>query len=122
MAKNQGFILLEVLLSLLILGSVFLFSLQAITAHIRAAATTSRLNTAVVLSQQLLSRIRLNEFQAARSEDELDSDSLKYIWEIDRTNISPNEVQYDIVIRWNDEGQARSYQLTTTRLEYKGQI
>ena len=120
--RFKGFILLEVLLSLVILGTVLVVSIQAISDLARATSTSSNTNIAAALSQQLLARINLNEFKAGINEGKFENERTEFSWEINKTEVSDYESLYEIAVKWPECGIIKDIKLTTSRVEYKNGI
>lgn len=115
--NKPGFILLEILLALVILGTVFVVSIQAIASYIRTTTSARYLTTATILSQELLANINLNKFNSNSSKGKLDSDYPVYDWEINKTQIADSEYQYKAIIKWNEQGKEKDLTFITSRFE-----
>lgn len=103
--KNKGFILLEVLLSLVILGTVFVVSFQALSGYIRSTSSSINLNIAAAILQELYARIIFNEFNGSISEGKSDNKYPVFSWSVNKTDISDCEKQYEIIVKWAEHGQ-----------------
>ena len=122
MRTNKGFILLEVLLSLVILGTVFVVSIQALASYVRSTSASHNLTIASALTQQLLARTELNEFKNGMSEGTFDGDFQRFSWKIGKTDISDTESQYEMIVSWVERGQERDLRLMTSKYEYKNKL
>jgi type II secretory pathway pseudopilin PulG len=119
MRNNRGFILLEVLLSLVILGTVFVVFGQAVSRYVRATLTSSNITVAAALSQQLLARIHMNEFKTGVAEGSFADEYPAIAWKIMRTDISPVEKHYETIMTWKEHGDERTFRFLTDRFEYR---
>jgi type II secretory pathway pseudopilin PulG len=99
--KSSGFILLEVLLSLVILGLVFASSMQAISSSLRSASITENLNVEATVAQQILSGIDRNEFESGTGSGKSESG---FLWEVQKESISELENKYTVKIAWKEHG------------------
>jgi len=115
--KNNGFILLEVLLSLVILGTVFVVSFQALSSYTRITSSSLNLNSAEALLQELTARVSINEFGGSANGVKTDNSTTSFSWAINETDISDTEKQYEITVSWIEHGQAKNLKSTTEKFQ-----
>jgi type II secretory pathway pseudopilin PulG len=115
MIKKNGFILLEVLLSLLILGLVFAASMQALSSAIRAVSLSENLNTAASASQELLTLINRGEVGPGITSGRFDNGGPAILWEINRQSFTGFDNKYELGLTWQEQGQDKQFHLVTIR-------
>ncbi|OGS20220.1 MAG: hypothetical protein A2252_06370 [Elusimicrobia bacterium RIFOXYA2_FULL_39_19] len=115
--KKNGFILLEVLLSLVILGTVLIVSIQALASYTRATSSAKYLDCASAQSQKLLAQVYLDK--EAFSTGLPDMELTNYTSEINETKISENESQYEIIVKWAERGIEKDLKLITCKTKEK---
>jgi type II secretory pathway pseudopilin PulG len=115
--KNRGFILLEIMLSLAILATVFVFAIEAISETTSRASSSRNLTIAAALSQQLFARINLHEFKNGGGWGNFGDDCPDFSWKIDRTKLSGQETLYDYSVSWKEKGTGRELSLATVKFE-----
>ena len=119
MKNKSGFILLEVLLSLVILGTVFVFSIQAIAGYTRSVSSSKNINIATALSQQLLTKLNLNEFKTGNNDGNFGEDYPNFSWAVTKTQLSDFEMEYEAVVKWIEKGTEKDFKLITSKYETK---
>jgi type II secretory pathway pseudopilin PulG len=115
--NNKGFILLEVLLSLVILGAVFVVSFQALSGYIRATSSSLNINSAETLLQELTARVSLNEFGGSANGVKTDNNTTLLSWAINETDVSELEKQYEITVSWTEHGQPKYLKSITEKYQ-----
>lgn len=115
MNSERGFILVEVLLSLAIIGAVFAVFFQGISAYVRSTSSSQNYSIAALLSQQLIARIHLNEFKDGINKGTFGDDYPTFSWKVERTVVSDGERRYDAAVMWDEKRQEKEFKIITAR-------
>lgn len=115
-SESKGFILLEVMLSLVILGVLLVFCIQGISGHIRAGLSSYNISVAASLGQQILAGIHQGGYQNGSCNGKIEQGT-EYDWEVSRNKINEMEARYEVRIKWREHGVEKDLNLVTSRLE-----
>jgi type II secretory pathway pseudopilin PulG len=114
--NKKGYILLEILVSLMILGTVLVVTIQGISGYVRKTSKTVNLNVSAALAQQLVTKIKLNEFKTGVNEGELENTNFR--WVVNKSAVSKIESQYNVFIKWIEQGTGQEWKFTLNKYEF----
>ncbi|OGS21148.1 MAG: hypothetical protein A3J83_08795 [Elusimicrobia bacterium RIFOXYA2_FULL_40_6] len=116
--KKNGFILLEALLSLVILGTVLIVSIQALASYTRTTSSAKNMNIAAAQAQTLLTKVYLNDNKALNL-GQPDTEHPDFTSQVNESKISDTESQYEIIIKWNERGTDKDLRVITCKTKNK---
>ena len=106
-AKDRGFTLLEVVISVAIIGVALMMLLSAVNRNIDIAGKSRDAQIAALLAQQMLTDIELEGFPAVREEEGMFKNYQGFSWYLSVLPYNLSLVESDIrivrvLIVWND--------------------
>jgi type II secretory pathway pseudopilin PulG len=114
--NNKGFILLEILLALVILGAVIVPAIHGIAGYLRAVSSSNRTLLAAAYAQQMLTQVTLNQISESTMDGRFASTD-EFSWKATKIPVSDIEFQYTANIVWKERGREQTLPLTTIRTE-----
>ena len=99
---------MEILVSLVILATVFIASMQAISYYVRMSYSSYNVNYAAMLSQDIMARIFLTRYGAGVGEGTTRCTKTDFFWKVDKVDVSNLESQYRVDIKWNEHGTEKN--------------
>ena len=110
--NNKGFLLLEVMISLMILGLVIAACINTVSTGTRAVSSTLKLSQVNALSQEILARIRTGEFKTSGNGN-FDNNFSDFKWQVNRTE-ADNLIRYAYTVSYKDKSLSSVTDLLTT--------
>ncbi|MCB4791512.1 MAG: hypothetical protein LHV68_06450 [Elusimicrobia bacterium] len=112
----KGFMLLEIMLSLLILGVVLVMCTQVIAGFIRSGASSLNTTQASALAARLLGEIEANKYVLGSRTGNFE-DSPGFSYEVNKSKVDYNFSQYKYSIKWIEHGTEKNAQFTLQKFE-----
>lgn len=126
-SANRGFTLIEVLVTLLLIGLVIPAIMRAITSAAAAGSSARHSSAAASLAKSELASLILSvsQGQTPTLSGEMDQNGFQYFWSAtvnpwnqDQTNVGIQDI--DITMRWTEGGRARMIVLSSLAYNHEG--
>lgn len=117
----KGFTLIEMLLVLVILAAGFFPLIQLFSSGILASSNASQTMKAIVLSQQKIEQLKNSSYANIANSFEPNGSISSFpicSRSVSVNEISPNLKDIDVIVSWESDGRANSFELKTYIANY----
>ena len=117
--KIKGFMLLELMLSIVILGIVLIVCLQSASSIVKSSTSANNINTAGFLFNQLLYKINYEVFDSNETTGDFGEKYPNFKWKIKTVPINEYLNQVNMFILWKEHGKTKDLEIITLSNKFK---